>query len=216
MSDNKRLQQAVITELRWEPSVTATDIGVTADKGVVTLSGHVQNFAEKRAAEAAAGRVNGVKAVADEIEVRLPSDLKLADDEIAAAALDRLKWDVAVPHHNIKVNVEHGWVTLSGQVDWHFQKEDAARDIQRLIGVVGVSNEITIKARVNVAEINDEITHALHRSWFFDPQTVRVSAEGSKVRLDGTVHNMHERQQAAATAWSAPGVTDVENRLEIK
>ena len=215
MSQNNDLQQAVIAELRWEPSVTEAHFGVTADKGIISLSGHVESYAEKTAAEAAAGRVKGVRAIANELKVNLPFETKRSDEEIAAAALHRLAWDVSVPKDAVKVHVENGWVTLTGEVNWHFQKAAAAQDVQRLWSVVGVSNKITIKPQVNVSQISDDIMHALHRSWFFDPVTVTVTAKDGKVVLGGTVHGWHERQVAAGTAWSAPGVTEVENNLEV-
>jgi osmotically-inducible protein OsmY len=167
MTDDRQLQKDVLAELGWEPKVTAAHIGVTARNGVVTLTGHVENYMEKKAAEAAAGRVKGVKAVAEELEVRLPLSLRRGDDDIAAAALKRLEWNAAVPTDAVKVKVEKGWVTLTGQVEWHYQQEAASDDIKWLSGVVGVSNDVSIKPRVNAANISDDISRALHRSWFF-------------------------------------------------
>ncbi len=215
MSHDSHLQNAVLAALSWEPGVTAAHIGVAANDGVVTLSGHVPNFAQKQAAERAASQVKGVKAVAQEIEVRLPGDTGRSDEEIAAAALNHLAWDVRVPRDAVKVEVEKGWITLSGEVESYFEKDAAAQDVQRLFGTVGVSNLITLKSKVDVSNISDDILHALHRSWFFDPKTITVSAEGSKVRLSGTALSLHERQVAAATAWAAPGVTDVENDIAV-
>jgi osmotically-inducible protein OsmY len=215
MSSDNQLQQAVLAELKWEPSVTAAHIGVAANGGVVTLSGHVGSFSEKLAAEMAARRVKGVKALAEEIEVRLPFAAKRTDEEIAVAALDRLTWDASVPSDAVKVKVEKGRITLTGQVDWQYQRQAAEEDVRGLYGVVGASNQITIKPKVNTSNISDDIMHALHRSWFFDPKTINVSADGSKVRLSGTVRSWHERQVAAATAWAAPGVTDVVNDIVI-
>jgi osmotically-inducible protein OsmY len=215
MSKDNQLQEAVLAELRWEPSVIAAHIGVAANAGVVTLTGHVQSFMEKQAAETAARRVKGVKAIVEEIEIRLPFDAKLTDEEIAAAAIGRLAWDVSVPRDAIKVEVEKGWLTLTGQVDWHYQSEAAEQDVRRLLGVVGVSNQISIKQKVSTSNISDDIMHALHRSWFFDPKTITVKAQDGKVRLSGTVHSPHERQIAASTAWASPGVTDVENDITI-
>jgi osmotically-inducible protein OsmY len=215
MSQDSQLQQSVLAEFNWEPSVTAGHIGVTASAGVVTLSGHVDSYAEKHAAETAARRVKGVKAVAEEIEVRLAFDRERSDQDIAAAAIERLSWNVSVPKDSVQVRVENGWVTLTGQVDWWYQKEAAEQDIRPLHGVVGVSNQATIKPRVNTSNLSDDITHALHRSWFFDPQEVHVRADGGKVVLSGTVHSYHERQVAAETAWSAPGATDVVNDIAV-
>lgn len=215
MSHDSQLQQAVLAEFSWEPSIDAAHIGVTAKEGVVTLTGRVESFASKHAAETAARRVKGVLAVAEEIEVRLPVETKRDDEAIAAAAIERLAWDVSVPPNAVQIKVEKGWITLTGKVEWNFQKEAAADDIRRLLGVVGVSNQIAIKPRVNTANLSDDIMHALHRSWFFDPKLVRVSAEGGKIRLTGTVHSPHDRQIAAATAWAAPGATSVENDIVI-
>ncbi|WP_338034045.1 BON domain-containing protein [Lichenicola cladoniae] len=181
----------------------------------MTLSARVDSYAEKHAAETAVRRVKGVKAVADEIEVRLPFETKRSDGEIAAAAIERLSWNVSVPKDSVKVTVANGWVTLTGVVDWWFQKEAAEQDIRPLHGVIGVSNQATIKPRVDTASLSDDITHALHRSWFFDPEAVHVRADGGKVVLSGTVHSSHERQIAAETAWSAPGAIDVENDIAV-
>src|ERR1700722_6607704 len=215
MPHDSRLQQAVLAELDWEPSVTAAHIGVAANAGVVTLTGHVESLAQKHAAETAVRRVKGVKAVAEEIEVRLPYEKKRSDEEISGAAIGRFEWDVSIPRDAVKVTVDQGWVTLTGEVDWHYQKDAASMEFRALFGVVGVTNQITIKSTVNTSNISDEIMHALHRSWFFDPKTVYVSAQGGKVRLTGTVHSWHDRQVAAATAWAAPGATAVENDSAI-
>lgn len=211
-----QLQQAVLDQLRWEPSVRAAHIGVSVNGGVVTLAGHVETFAEKQAAEAAAASVRGVKAVVEEIEVRLPFEAVRTDEEIAAAVIERLAWDVSVPADAVKAKVQEGWVTLSGEVQWQYQRAAAADDVRRLAGVRGVSNQITIQSVVNAGILSDDIVHALHRSWFFDPLTITVKVEGSEVRLGGTVRTLHERQVAAATAWSAPGVTDVRNDIRIE
>jgi osmotically-inducible protein OsmY len=214
MFNDNELQRAVQDELSWEPSVSAAHIGVTAKAGVVTLSGHVGNFASKYAAERATRRVKGVMAVAEEIEVHLPSDIKRSDDEIAAAAIERLAWNVSIPRDAVKVKVEKGRVTLTGDVHSFYQKEAAQQDVRRLFGVIGVSNQIAIKARPDAITISDDIAQALHRSWF-DPKMIKVSAQGGKVRLTGTVHSPYERRLAANTAWAAPGATSVENDISV-
>jgi osmotically-inducible protein OsmY len=208
------LQQAVLSELLWEPSIKAGHIGVTASNGVVTLSGHVANFAEKWAAEAAANRVKDVKAVAVEIEVELPFEMKRTDDQIAEALLDRLAWDVSVPKDRVKVKVENGWITLSGDVDWYFQSEAAAEACRRMHGVVSVVNLIVIKPPVRPSEIHEKIKLALHRSWY-EPINIAVRAEGGKVHLSGNVRSWYERRQAETAAWSAPGVTSVDDTITI-
>jgi osmotically-inducible protein OsmY len=215
MSEDKQLKQDVLAELAWEPRVAAAHIGVTANAGVITLLGHVESFVEKHAAEAAAARVKGVRAVAEEIEVRLPFDKKRGDEEIAAAAISRLAWDVSVPQDTIKVKVEQGWISLAGQVRWHYQKESAAEAVRGLLGIVGISNQITIKQQVNASNVSDDIMHAVHRSWFFDPQTVTVSADSGKIRLGGTVRSWHDRRVAQETAWAAPGAISVENHIAV-
>lgn len=215
MPDDRHVQKAVLDELRWEPRLEAGHVGVTADDGIVTLSGHADTYAQKHAAELAAHRVKGVRAVANEIEVRLPADDRRGDEDIAAAALERLSWDVTIPDSAVHVTVDDGWVTLSGTVDWHYQRENAEQALQRLFGVTGISNQIEIGQHVDAGHISDDIMHALHRSWFFDPKTIDVRAEAGTVFLSGTVHTPHERQVAAATAWAAPGVTDVRNDIAI-
>lgn len=214
MSHDGQLQERVLAELTWEPSLTAGHIGVTAVDGVVTLTGHVENYAAKSAAETAARRVRGVRAVAEELEVRLPTESVRDDADIAAAALNRLDWDVSVPEGVVGVRVEGGWVTLTGAVDWRYQKDAAERGIRPLYGVSGVSNHISIKARVDTRHLRDQITHALQRSWY-GAGDVRVSAEGGKVRLTGTVHTPHDREAAGWTAWAAPGTAEVENDIAV-
>ncbi|MEP6830488.1 MAG: BON domain-containing protein [Rhizomicrobium sp.] len=215
MSLDSQLQLSVLAELEWEPSVTAAHIGVTANVGVVTLTGHVESYAQKHAAEAGARRVKGVLAVADDLKVQLPFERKRGDDDIAGAVLERLAWDVSVPSDAVQVRVERGWVTLTGEVGWHYQREAAEQDVRRLHGVVGVSNQVSLKPRLNVTNISNDISCALHRSYFPDPEAISVTAEGGRVRLTGNVHSWHARQVAAETAWGAPGVVDVENLLAV-
>ena len=216
MSSDSQLKQAVLDELSWEPSVDAAHVGVTAHAGVITLSGHVTNYAHKQAAEKAAGRVKGVTAVAEEVEVVLPYEIHRTDEDIAAAAADRLFWDSIVPKDHLKVTVEKGWVTLSGDVDWHFQREAAEQDVQRLMGVCGVSNEIGITPTVTASNVRDDIEQALHRSWYYDPNSIKVSADGSRIKLTGIVTTWNARQLAGSTAWSAPGATAVTNDISVR
>ena len=214
MNNDHQLKTDVLAELNWEPSISADHIGVTARNGVVTLSGHVDTYWQKMAAETAAGRVKGVKALAEEIEVRLPMHIRHGDDEIATAALNRMAWDVSVPQDAVKVKVEKGHVTLTGIVAQYYQKDAAAFDIRPLAGVTGVTNQITVKAQPNSLTISDDIRHALHRSWMFD-ENIKVSATGGKVHLTGKVDNWHDRELAAATAWAAPGTTSVSNDILV-
>jgi osmotically-inducible protein OsmY len=215
MSDDLQLKKEVLAELLWEPSVSEAHIGVTTHNGIVTLAGHVDSFAAKNAAEVAARRVKGVRAIAQEIEVRLPFEAQRGDEEIASAAKSRLEWDSSVPPDVVKVKVEKGAVTLSGEVDWHYQKDAANRDMSGLFGVLSVSDQITIKPRPDARNISENIRHALERSWFLDPKTIDVSATGGTVKLSGTVHSWHDRQMASSTAWAAPGTTRVENNISI-
>lgn len=215
MSEDTHLQREVLAELNWEPSVAAGHIGVAASAGVITLTGEVESYAEKHAAETAARRVKGVVAVAQEIKVQVPFERERGDDQIAEAILDRLAWDVAVPSNSLRVKVEQGWVTLSGIVERNYQRQAAEQNVRRLQGVVGVSNEIAIKPQVNTANISNDISCALHRSWVPDPDAITVTAEGGKVRLTGNVHSWHAREVAAETAWGAPGATDVENLISV-
>lgn len=214
MSKDHWLQEAVLAEFSWEPSITAAHIGVTANDGIITLTGTVPHYFEKQAAEDAAARVKGVKGIAEELKVHLPGPMKRDDTDIARAAVDRLFWETSVPADSIRVKVENGWVTLSGEVEWNYQKDTAERMIRGLMGVVGVSNLTTIKPQVNTSNIRRDIDVALHRSWF-DPKTINVSADGGKVKLTGTVHTPSDRWKAGTTAWAAAGATQVENDLVV-
>lgn len=214
MSNDLQLKQSVLDELNWEPSVNSAHIGVTASDGVITLTGNVGSYSEKHAAETAALRVKDVRGVAEEIEVKLPFDVKHGDAEIAEAALHRLAWDTSVPKDAVKVTVNDGWMTLTGDVGWHFQKDAAADSVRSLWGVTGVSNNVAIKPRPNAGDIKADIMGALTRSWF-KPEHVDVTAANGKVTLTGKVNNWSERQIAGNTAWAAPGVSSVTNDIRV-
>ena len=214
MSD-RTLRQSIIDELEWEPSVDAAHIGVAVDKGVATLTGHVSSYAEKLAAERAVVRVKGVTAIAEKIEIRYPDAKRTADDQIAKRVVDIIAWQVSVPSDKIKVKVEKGWVTLTGEVDWHFQKADAEKGVRRLSGVMGIANLITIKPQVEARDVKKRIEDALKRNAEIEAQNIRVVVSGGKVTLDGTVDSWAERQRVENTVWSAPGVVSVEDHLRV-
>ena len=215
MVAESHLKESVMAALRFEPGVATAPISVTVDDDVVTLTGHVPTYAQKLAAETVARAVRGVQSVVDEIEVRLPDAARRTDGEIALAAKHRLAWNVALGRERIDVDVTKGWVTLSGDVDWHYQREAAKDDVRRLVGVVGVSNLIAIRPVVDAAVMEESIMQALHRLWYFDSNAVHVTARGGVVRLSGEVRTPHARQLAASMAWAARGVTDVENDIVI-
>jgi osmotically-inducible protein OsmY len=215
MGEDLHLRQRVMDALEFEPSVDAAHIGVSVEEGVVTLSGHVRSFVEKFAAERIARQVKGVCAVAQELEVRLPSDKKLADDEIAARAVRILHWDQMVPGDRLSVKVEHGIVTLNGEVDWGFQRSEAENDVRKLSGVRSVINNIVIVAKVGPDDVHAKIRAALERNAEIEAGRVTVAVSGGKVTLGGRVNAWTEREAIEHAAWSAPGVTEVEDRIEI-
>lgn len=213
--DDLALKKDVESELNFEPSIDPAEIGVAAKDGIVTLTGHVRSYWEKVAAERAAERVSGVKAVVNEMDVRLPGTSERTDQDIARAALDSLKWNVLVPADRIKVKVSYGWVTLEGVVDWQFQKEAAEKAVRKLFGVKGVTNLVEVKARVSKGEVKAAIEDALKRSVELDAKRIKVDVEGDLVILRGTVSSRFEREEAERAAWRAPGVGTVDNQIMI-
>ncbi len=215
MKTDKALQHDVLDELRWDPHVDAANIGVTVEDGVVTLNGHVADFAQKQAAVRAAKRVYGVKAFADNIQVRLPGSYERTDTDIARAAANVLEWNTAVPCDHVTVTVRNGWLTLEGKVKWQYQKMAAEQAVQHLMGVNGVTNAITVTPHVPSPEITAKIEEALQRNAHLAARRIQVEMQGSKVLLHGSVSSLFERDEAERVAWSAPGVSHVENHLIV-
>ena len=211
------IQRDVLEELKWDARVQPNEIGVSVKNGVVTLTGWVDSYTKKWAAEEAAHRVRGVVAVANDIEVRLPVSSERTDAEIAEAVVRALDWDAFVPLDKIKVTVAKGWVTLEGEVEWQYQKQDAERVVRRLTGVRGVSNLITVKPQTPPpSELKKRIEEALVRSAKLDAERIRVEVQGNKVILSGTVRSWAEKEEAERVAWLAPGVLSVDNRITVE
>ena len=209
------LQKDIVAELNWEPSLRNDDVAVGVRDGVVTLAGFVDSFIDKWKAERAASKIKGVKAIANELEVKLPSGSSRPDPDIARAALDALSWNIAVPHDRIKIKVEKGWVTLEGDVDWYYQKEAAERAVRHLTGVKGVSNLIMMRVRPAPSDVKQRIKEALQRGAQFDAEHITVDIEGNQAILRGTVRSYAEMRDAERAARNAPGVTEVKNQLTV-
>jgi osmotically-inducible protein OsmY len=215
LTDDLQLQQRVIDELTFDPTVHAAHIGISTRNGVVTLNGHVSSVAEKFAAERAVRRVKGVKAVAQELSVHLEADRKRADDEIAQRAVKMLEWDAVVPPAGIDIRVEHGVVTLTGTVEWGYQKAEAESDIRRLGGVNAVVNLIEVKPRVGAEDVKAKLRAAFERNAELEASGITVEVKDSRVILGGKVKSWIEREEAERAAWSVPGVTAVEDRIVL-
>lgn len=209
------LRQRVLTALDWEPSIDSAHIGVTVENGVVTLSGHVPNYAQKGAAEAAVRRVKDVRGIAEDIRVDIGKPSPYLDDDIARRAIDVLDANVLVPPKAIQVKVQQGWLTLSGEVHWDYQRTAAVADLRKLRGVTGISNDVTLKLQASRGDVVHRIEQALERHAQIEASNVRIHVEDGKVTLEGQVPNWAERDLVEAAAWSAPGVLSVEDRLQV-
>jgi osmotically-inducible protein OsmY len=215
MKTDTQLQQDVSAELRWEPSIHATEIGVAVKDGAVTLSGEVGSYSEKLSAERAAQRVSGVKGLAIDMKVKIPGWSIRSDTDIARSAEQTLEWTTFLPVDSIKVTVEHGWVTLSGKADWTYQKTAAIKAVHHLLGVTGVSDQIVVKNSVSSSSIKSDIEAALKRRAAADAKTVSVDVDGSTVTLHGNIHSWSEREMAKQSAWNSQGVYNVVDKMVI-
>jgi osmotically-inducible protein OsmY len=216
MKTDMQLQRDVIEELAWQPNVREAEIGVAVKNGVVTLSGFVDTYAQKYAAARAAERIHGVRAVADDLSVKLPKSFVRSDTDVAHAAVSALKWDVEVPDNRIQVLVDDGWVSLDGGVDWQFQRSAAEKAVRYLTGVKGVINRIVVnQPKVSAYEVNKRIEEALKRSAAFEADRISVDAKDGKVTLRGTVRSWAEREDAERAAWAAPGVSEVDDEIAV-
>ncbi len=216
MKTDAQLKKDVTAELEWDPSINASHVGVAVADGVVTLTGHLSTFAEKYAIERAVQRVQGVKAIAVELDVKLEPGHKRSDTDIAVAVESALQWHALVPAQCIQAQVEKGWVTLKGEVDWDYQRRNAEKAVRNLTGVVGVSNAMTLKPSVTPAKVADRIRDAMARHAEREAKHIEVMVSGSAVTLRGAVDSWAERNAAFGAAWSAPGVLSVVNEIKVQ
>jgi osmotically-inducible protein OsmY len=212
---DEEIQRDVLEELKWDARVRPTEIGVAVKSGIVTLTGWIDSYLKKVAAEDAAHRVHGVKAVVNDLEVHLSGSAERTDADIAAAVVNALRWDADIPAGKLEVTVSQGWVTLKGEVDYAYQRQEAERAIRHLSGITGVTNLIKVKSQVLPTDLKQNIEKAFLRNAEIDAQHITVEVQGSKVILRGTVRSYAERKAAEDAAWSAPGVTEVENKVTI-
>ncbi len=209
------LRQDILDELEFEPYVDANDIGVTVEDGIVTLTGHVPNYSQRAAVESAVSRIKGVRGIAQEIEVRYPGQPGTADDEVARRAVNTLKWSTLVPDGKVQVSVHNGWITLSGQLEWNYQKTGAAEAIRNLHGVVGITNNIELAPRPTSVDVKKHIEGALKRYAEVEANNIQIQVAGTKVTLLGKVHNLAERAAVKDAVWATPGVHAIDDRLTV-
>ena len=212
---DEEIKADVLEELKWDTRVRPNEVGVVVKDGIVTLTGWVDSYLKKIAAEEAAHRVRGVKAVANDIEVRLPGSAERTDADLAKAVLNALQWEADILAGKIDVTVSQGWVTLKGEVEYGFQKRMAERAVERLAGVKGVTNLIMVKPQVTPSDLKEKIEKALVRNAATDARNIQVEVQGNKVILRGTVRSYAEKKEAEDTAWAAPAVTEVEDRIVV-
>ena len=213
--DDGEIRREVLAELDWDPSIDASAVGVAVKDGVVTLTGSIANYWQKKEVECVVKRVAGVKAVAEDLTIKLPGTAQRSDPDIAQSAVTGLRCNVVVPPRRVQVTVENGWVTLEGEVEWQYQKSAAANAVKYLMGVKGVTNSISIKPRVSAADVKAKIESAFARRAQLDANQIRVESTENKVILRGTVHSWDEKEDAEQAAWAAPGVTKVENNVIV-
>lgn len=215
MKTDATLQKDVMEELKWQTAIDASEIGVAVKNGVVELFGTVGSYAEKRAAEKAALRVEGTKAVAENIRVKIGVDGQRTDSEIAEAIVNTLRWDSLIPEDKIKVKVEDGWVTTEGQVNWIFQKNAVKNAVSNLAGVKGITNLVTVLSRIHPSDVQKKITAAFERNAIIDANDIKIATQDDKVTLSGTVRSYAEKRDAERAAWNVPGIASVVNNLEV-
>jgi len=216
MKTDNQIQKDVMEELSWEPFLNESEIGVAVKDGIVTLSGIVDSYSKKISAEKAAKKVVGVKAVAEDIQVGISPSYRKSDTEIAEAVLNALRWHTAVQEDKIKIKVEDGIVKLEGEVEWEYQRNNAKMAIDNLTGVRSVINLITVAPKITPTDISKKISIALHRSATFDAEKIKIDVVGNQVTLRGKVRSFAEKEDAENAAWAAPGISRVDNRLEIE
>jgi osmotically-inducible protein OsmY len=213
---DEQIASDVLNELKFDAQLQPNHIGLSVKDGIVTLTGFVDSYLKRWTAEDLALRIRGVKAVANDVEIRLPSAAERDDSELAAAALNAIQWDALIPDNRIQVSVSNGWVTLDGRVEWQYQKQDAERIVRRLRGVKGVMNQIVLEPAFVVLQLKEQIQSALERHADIDANRITVEVQDSKATLEGAVHSWSERDAADRAAWAAPGITAVDDRIHVE